>query len=150
MNWDALDFVVAAALIGSVGLTYWLLVRHSGHAAFRAGLAVALAAALILTWISGAVGIIGSENNDANFMYAAVIGVAVIGAFFARLEPAGMARVLFATALAQVFVGVVAIVFKLGATAPSWPLDVLFLTLFFASLWLISGQLFRISAREHA
>lgn len=51
-----------------------------------------------------AVGLIGNEENLANLMYIGVLAVGLIGAAIARLEPGGMARVLFAMALAQTLV----------------------------------------------
>src|SRR6185503_16154819 len=57
----------------------------------------------------------GSEENPANVMYGGVLVVGVIGAVIARLEPMGMARALFATALAQFLVPVVALI--------RWPAD---------------------------
>ena len=38
--------------------------RKTGDAAYRTAVGVALAAAFLLIWVNGAVGIIGSENND--------------------------------------------------------------------------------------
>ena len=62
----------------------------------------------------------------------------------------GMARALYATAIAQASVAAIALVAKLGSTAPIWPRDVLGLTIFFGVLWLLSAQLFRKAANEQA
>jgi hypothetical protein len=48
-----------------------------------------------------AVGVIGTEDDPANLMYVGVLAVGIIGAIIARFRPHGMARTLFATALAQ-------------------------------------------------
>jgi len=70
--------------------------------AYRFAVGVALTTAFILLWVNGAVGIIGDESNDANIMYFGVLAVGFIGAIIARFRPLGMARALYAMALAQV------------------------------------------------
>ena len=116
------------------------------HYRYRSAVGVALATALILLWVNGAVGVIGSENNDANLMYFGVLAVGVIGAVIARFQPRGMAFALFATALAQALVTLAAIVGRLGYPA-SGPLELLLLNGFFISLWVVSACLFRKTAR---
>jgi hypothetical protein len=81
-------------------------------------------------------------------MFGGVLAVGTIGAVIARFQPHGMARALFATALAQAFVAVTALIAGLGSTGPIWPRDILILTGFFAALWLTSAWLFRKAARE--
>ncbi len=56
-----------------------------------------------------------------------------------------MVRALYATALTQVLVALIA---GLGSTGPIWPKDILILTGFFIALWLLSARLFRKAARE--
>jgi len=80
-------------------------------------------------------------------MYGGVLAVGIIGAIIARFQPRGMARALFATALAQALVAVIALIAGLGSTGPTWPADILILTGFFTALWLISAWLFRKAAR---
>ena len=63
--------------------------RASGNAAYRAAAGFALAAAFLLVWVNGAVGIIGTENNDANLLYVGVFGVGFFGALIARFDPLG-------------------------------------------------------------
>ena len=90
--------------------------------------------------MNGAVSIIGSEDNDANLMYGGVLVVGAIGAIIARFQPHGMALALYATALAQMSVGVIALIAGLGFT--------LILDAFFAALWVGSALLFRNAARK--
>jgi hypothetical protein len=61
-----------------------------------------------------------------------------------------MARALFATALAQALVAVIALTAGLGSTGPIWPLDILALTGFFIALFVGSALLFRKAARGRA
>ena len=146
-DWTLTDFVVAGALIFGTGLTYVLATRMAGNIAYRAAVGVALAAAFLLVWINLAVGIIGSEDNPANLMYFGVLAVGVIGASIARFRPPGMARALFATALAQALVAGIALIAGLGYPW-SGPLELLLLNGFFVALFLGSAGLFRKAARE--
>ena len=61
-----------------------------------------------------------------------------------------MARALFATALAQALVAVIALIAGSGSTGPIWPLDIVMSIGFFAALWLLSAGLFRNAAREQS
>jgi len=83
--WDVADFIVAGVLLFVTGLTYKLAAIKVGNIVYRSAVGLALTAAFILIWVNGAVGIIGSENNDANLMYGGVIGVFVLNAFFVML-----------------------------------------------------------------
>jgi hypothetical protein len=146
VNWDVADFVFAGALIVGVGVPFDLAVRKTGDTAYRAAVGGALAAAFLLVWVNAAVGIIGSEDNDANLMYGGVLAVGVVGALIACFRPRGMARALVATALAQASVAVVALVAGLGSPG-SGPLEIVALNGFFVALWVGSAWLFRHAAR---
>ena len=147
--WDLADFVFAGVLIVGVGVAYELTVRMTDNTPYRAAVAVALAAAFILIWINLAVGIIGTEDNPANLMYGGVLFVGFIGAVIARFRPDGMARALFATALAQAVVAAIALI--AGMQSPVSPaIEILGLNGFFAALWLGSAWLFRKAARKQA
>lgn len=142
--WDMADFAVFGALVLVVGVTFELAVRKTGNTAYKKayniGVGIALLAAFLLVWANGAVGIIGSEDNDANLMYYGVLAIGVIGSLIARFEPRGMAYAMVATAVAQVLAFVIALVAGWGFTGP--------VTLFFGALWLGSAQLFRRAAME--
>lgn len=114
---------------------------------YRLAVGIALAAAFLLIWINGAVGLIGTEDNAANLMYAGVLAVGISGAFVARLEPRGMARALTATAAAQALVAVIALIAGLGLPA-SPPLEILGTNGLFVALWVGSAWLFRHAAGE--
>jgi hypothetical protein len=149
VDWDVADFVVAGALLLGVGLAYELAVRMTRDTSYRAAVGVALAAALLLAWVNGAVGIIGSEDNEANLMFGGVLAVGVLGAVLARFQPLGMARALFATALAHGLVAVIALTAGLGAPA-NGPREILILNAFFVGLFVASALLFRKAARGQA
>jgi hypothetical protein len=114
--------------------------------AYRAAVGVALAVAFLLAWVNLAVGIIGSEDNPANLMYIGVLAVGITGATIARFRPRGMARALFATALAQALAAVVALIFGLGLPW-SPPVEILAVNGFFVVLFVGSALLFRYAGR---
>ena len=134
------------ALLIGVGVAVELASRKTGKAAYRAAVGLALASALLLGWVNGAVGIIGSEDNDANLMYGGVLAVVAIGAIIVRFKPEGMARVLFATALAQTLVAVIALVGRLGSPY-SGPLEIVSVNGFFVALFVGAAVLFSKAAR---
>jgi hypothetical protein len=148
VDWDETDFAVMGAMLFGACGTYELAARMTGNVAYRAGVGVAVVAAFILVWMNLAVGIIGSEDNPANLMYGGVLAVGIFGALIVRFQPHGMARALAATALAQALVCVIALIAGLGSTGANWPWAIVFLTGFFAALWLVSAWLFRKAARE--
>ncbi|MDX1547169.1 MAG: hypothetical protein R3247_09290, partial [Rhodothermales bacterium] len=117
-----------------------------GAAAYRAAVGLALGGALLLGWANGAVGLIGSENNDANLMYFGVLAVGAVGALVTRFRPRGMARALCAMALAQTLVALIALVGRLGAPH-SGPLEIVTVNGFFVALFAGSAVLFRKAAR---
>jgi len=150
VNWSLADFVFAGGLILGTGIAFEVALRKSRATTYRVAVGVALVAAFLLVWLNAAVGLIGSEDNDANLLYGGVLAVGVLGAIAARFEPRGMAVALFATAAAQVLVAAIALAARLGAEGPKWPVDLLALTGFFVVLFAGSGLLFRNAAREHA
>ncbi|MEG4409119.1 hypothetical protein [Microcoleus sp. MON2_D5] len=145
--WDLTDFIVAGALIFGTGLAYELVARKGGTMAYRVAVGIALAAALLLVWMNLAVGIIGSEDNPVNLMYFGVLAIGILGTTIARLRPQGMARTLFATALAQALVPMIALIIKkpqvTSVEASMGVLGVLGLNAFFVMMFIGSGLLFR-------
>lgn len=137
VDWTASDFVIAGILIGGTGGLFELAVRFFPNAAYRGGVGVALAAAFLLTWINGAVGIIGSETNPANDLFALVPLVAFAGAMVGGFKARGMARAMVAAAAAQLAIGVAALFMGFF---------ILPITAFFMMFWLFSAWLFRRAA----
>ena len=134
------------ALLIGVGIAVELVSRKTGEAAYRAAVGLALGSAVLLGWVNGAVGIIGSEDNDANLMYGGVLVDGAIGAVIARFKPEGMARALFATALAQTLVAMIALVGRMGSPY-SGPLEIVTINGFFVALFVGSAVLFSKAAR---
>lgn len=145
--WTLADFVVAGMLFALSGAALELAVRKMNDARYRGGVALAVCTAAFLIVANGAVGIIGSENNDANVLYGAVTATLVVGAAIARFRARGMAFALVTTALAQVAVPVIALAGDFGPTGPISVWDVVMITTFFVSLWLAAAWLFGRVAR---
>ena len=148
VNWSLLDFVVAGALLLGTGLLYELAVRKARTVAYRAAAGVGVGAAFLLTWVNLAVGIIGEPDERANVLYLGVPAVGVIGAVIARLEPRGMGRALFATALAQALLAAIALILGWGAPGTGL-LEIVALNGMFVALFAGSAVLFRLAARAH-
>ncbi|MBM3328073.1 MAG: hypothetical protein FJY67_01185 [Calditrichaeota bacterium] len=110
VDWSLSDFVIAGVLLFGAGLVYKVVTNRGGTTAYRVAAGVAIFAALMLFWVNGAVGLIGSENNPANLMYLGVIGIGIIGGGIVRFKPGGMARVMFAVALAQALIPLFALI----------------------------------------
>jgi len=139
--------VILLAIGGLYELWRWLKTRTK---VYRMAFSVGFVGLFLLGWVSGAVGIIGSENNPANLMYWAVPAVLLIGSLLSRLGPRGMMRTLFATALVQALVPVVA--FFIWPANASWGeagvIGVFVANSVFALLFLGSALFFKRSARE--
>lgn len=146
VKWTRFDFVFAGTLIFGTGFLFdFVRKRAAGNRPYQIAAGLALAAVFLLIWINGAVGIIGRENNPLNLTYLGVIGIAIIGALVARLQPHGMARALFATAIAQAVVPVIALIAQphVMFAEPPGMLGVFVLNTFFVVLFAGSGFLFR-------
>jgi hypothetical protein len=146
--WDLADFVVAGVLLFGAGLTYELVARKVGKFAYRVAVGVAVAAALLLVWLVGAVGVIGKEGDRADLMYFGVLAVGIIGAVIARFRPHGMARALLATALAQGLVAVIALIAGKHQAPISSVFEIVGLNGFFVALFIGSAWLFRHAGRQ--
>ena len=97
------------------------------------------------SWLNVAAGLIGIEDDDpANLLYVGVLAVGGIGAIIARLQSPGLARAMFATAMAQAVVGVIAL--QLPNTASRTQIVILHAV--FVALLAGAALLFRHSGRD--
>jgi hypothetical protein len=149
--WTGSDFVFGAVVLFGSAAVYELIARRSGNSAYRFAVGIAVVAALLLIWINAAVGIIG-EPGGPNVMYLGVLAVGFIGALIARFRSHGMARALFAMAIVQMLVPVVALaVAKPQITMePPGVVGVFALNAFFAMLFVGSALLFRRASAKGA
>ncbi|MFP1131912.1 hypothetical protein [Asticcacaulis sp. W401b] len=137
VQWTAFDFAVFGTMLVVGAGAFDLVTRLSGSLAFRAAAGVALLGAFLLVWINLAVGILGSEDNPANLIYALVLAVGGIGAVLVRFRTRGLAGVMLAVAGVQVAVAIASYV--LGYEA-------LVLNGGFVAVWLLSAWLFHKAA----
>jgi hypothetical protein len=143
-NWSIADFFVMGGLIFGTGLFYELVSRRGNTTSFRVAVGIGAAAGFFLFWMNAAAGIIGSEDEFPSSLYPLVPAIGFIGAFIARFKPQGLARAMFATALTQVLIVVVALIFWRSAfDEPPGIVGVLMLNAIFMMLWVGSGLLFR-------
>lgn len=143
-NWRLPGFILAGALLFGAALTHELVARKMENRAYRFAVGLAVGTAFILCWVSMVR--VSESENPANLMYYAVPAVGVIGACVARFRARGMARALFATALAQVLVPLILLSF--WRTGPEPGLAMRFGgSAFFAMLFVASALLFRQAAR---
>jgi hypothetical protein len=147
VDWSVADFAAAGALLFGTGLLYELVARRGGPLAYRAAVGLALGTALFLVWSNLAVGIVGNEGNPFNLAYFGVLAVGYVGAFMARLRPRGMARALFATAIAQALVAAAALIAGMHRAPESSVPGILAVNALFVALWVGSALLFRHVAR---
>ncbi len=147
-NWRPGSFVVFGAMLAGALGAYELAIRISGGAAYKLGVGLSIAAAFAMVWMNLAVGIIGSEDNPANLMYAGVLAVGGPGAIVARGRPGGMATALLATSLAQGVLTLVAL--TVWGHEPPGPIGILVLNGAFAAMFLGSACLFRKAALSEA
>ena len=133
---------------------YELIASKGGTIAYRVAVGIACATGFVLVFINAAAGIIG--DGPVNLMYLGVLAVGFFGALIARFEARGMALALFATAVAQMLVPVIALaIWKAGwldplmdPNSPHPPFHpgigpVFGLNAVFAMLWVVSALLFR-------
>ena len=144
-DWTASDFVVMGTLFAAILGAYEFLSSRAPGFAYRAASVLTTLGLFLLIWMNMAVGVIGNEQNDANAMFVAVIAIVAGGGMVARFRPSGMRVALFAAAIAQAAIGVIAVAGNLGYEDPNWPQDVIFLTLFYTGLWAVAGTLFGLS-----
>jgi hypothetical protein len=138
VDWSAPDFIVMGALFGAIGLGIEFLLRRSRNAAYRVGSVLALVTAFLTIWVNLAVGMI-SDDNPYNLLFGGVLLIALIGSVLVDFKPAGMARAMSATALAQALVAA-------GGLSADPPGAVL--SMAFALPWVLSAVLFRKVARQ--
>lgn len=139
---EVIAYIVILLIAGGVyELWHWLKTRDK---IYRIAFGVGLTGMFLLGWVSGAVGIIGSENNSVNLMYWSVPVVGLIGSLISRFNPHGMALTLFAVALVQFSVPVVALIIS---PEVSWGnagvIGVFIVNSIFVALFVVSALLFR-------
>jgi len=143
-HWSVGSFVVAGVMIGGVGLLYELAERASGSRAYRAGVAIALAASFLTVWAT----FVRDDGTGIGFFL--VIMAAAVGGFSAWFRPAGMARAMLGVAIMQGLLGVAIATAPSTASLPDGQFKALAFSGFFVVMWLISAAFFWAAANGRA
>jgi hypothetical protein len=149
VQWSLSDFLVLGSLLFGIGLSYELIAR-AHNKTYKIAFMMALLTAFLLFMANTAVGIIGSEHQEANLLYVLVLLVGLVGSILSGFRARGMAKILFLTAVVQLIVPVVATIVW-PPSEISWSpsvLGVFLISAFFAFLFYLSGRLFKRSARQ--
>jgi hypothetical protein len=147
VQWTTSDFIFAGVILIGAGAIAELAVRASGDWSYRIGAGLAVLASVLLVWINGAVGIIGSEDNPANLLYIGVILAAFVGGVASRFHAGGLSLAMVSAAGLQMVIGILAVLRNWGAGSENWPRPVIVLSGIFCLIWLASAALFRRAAR---
>jgi len=133
--------IIFLLLGGTFELWQWLKARNSPY---RIAFILGLAGLFFLSWVNGAVGIIGSEDYTANLLYIAVFATGLIGSLLVRFKPRGMAFTLLAMATVQVLIPFFAL--SVWPAKGSWGevgvVGVIIANFIFALMFIVSAWLF--------
>lgn len=135
--WSPFDFLVAAAILGGIGLTGEFLFRRSANPAYRLGACAALGAILFTVWSNLAVGIASSESDPFNLSYFALMALAMFAAALVRFRARGLTLV--TAAVGAGFVVLAAIASTRGYAI--WPQ-----TGVLVAPWLLASVLFALAS----
>jgi hypothetical protein len=119
----------------------------SGNWSYRAGVALAIATALLLAWMNLAVGIAGNEDNPVNLSFFVLIAAAAIGAYAGEFRAGGLARTMLGVTALQILLGAIVSTGPVAAHESSGAWGLFALNGGFALLWLVAGALFAKAAR---
>jgi hypothetical protein len=134
-------------MLGIVGLGLELAVRK-GNRAYTMAAGLALLVSFLSFWFTGAVGIIGNENEDSNLLFLGVVLVALAGSAIALFRAKGMAVAMCVAAAAQAAVPAIASIISDSSMSAIWAPGVMVLTILFTAMWLVSARLFHAAARR--
>ena len=141
VNWTVSDFVFAGGILLGAGVTYELAARV-GNLAYQAGVVVALGTGILNLWVTGAVGIIGSENNPGNLLYLGVVALAIAGAIVAGGRASRMVWAMALAAFATLSVPVFAYNGVANPASDVMAPEVFIATGVFAAAWALSAFFF--------
>jgi len=145
--WSGFDYVFAWVMFSFFSLGFTFVAGSTRDTTYKVAVGLAVAAVFLLIWINGAVQIIGDvgDLDSPNGIYLAVLVVGLFGAIFARLKPRGMSYTLFAMAVTQFSVPLIAYLFWSPSSYAWTPsiAGIFILNSFWVVLFTASGLLFR-------
>lgn len=150
VNWTLSDFIFAGIMFAIVGGILELAVWRSPKWSYRIAVGLAVASGFLHVWITGAVGIIGSEDNPGNLLYLAVVAIAIFGALVALGRPAGMAWAMLLTAVCEIAAPFIAYAYVADPRSSVLEPEVFAIGIVFTGMWIAASRLFRSAAEESA
>jgi hypothetical protein len=137
VNWDGADFTFAGVMFAMVGGLFELAARAARDLSYRMAVVVAVVCPVLQLWITLAVGIIGNEDNPANWTYLAMVLMAISVSIVALGKPRLMARAMLAMVAMQALFGLLHLIDGHFT---------LVIDFFFCALWYLSSRLFALAA----
>jgi hypothetical protein len=110
--------------------------------AYRAGVAVAIVTSFLTVWTT----VVRDDGNGFGFFM--LVMAAVVGAFSAWFQPAGMARTMLGVAVMQVLLGIAFATAPSTANMPDGGFRILVACGTFTALWLVSAAFFRAASKR--
>jgi hypothetical protein len=141
-EWTLGPVAIAEAVIAAVLVLVELVTRRAGEPAYRSGVTLAVAAALLQTWIN----LVAEIPSVTVGAFVLVLGAGV-GAFAVRGRADGMARVMLGVAAVQAILTALTATDPSTAGLPGGVARVVLVGGYFTALWLTSAALFQRSAR---
>lgn len=144
--WSTFDWTFAAVMIFGTGVVFEIGRSMNPSILYRAGFGLALLAGFLLIWVTGAVGIIGSEDNPVNLMYLAVVVICFLAAISVRFQPRALSKIMFTGAFGIALIPLIALILKNNfqeIPEAVGVVGVLALNTFFVVLFIGSGLLFK-------
>lgn len=145
VNWSLSDFIIMGTLIFGTGVVYDWISSRGNNKLYRIAVSIAVFTVFLLTWVNMAVGIIGSDKNDANLMYFSLIPIGLAGALIVKFQANGMAVVAFVLAGIQMLIPITAFIINKPDFDPGVA-AVFAINAIFSVLFIGSGLLFKRSA----
>lgn len=149
VNWSVTDFIIMGILIFGTAFSYVLLTRLSPTIIHRVAFALAIGSTFLLIWANLSVGLIGSGPNAANLMYIGIVAIVITGTFLSSFTAKGMERVMFTVAIALLLFAVIQLLAKMYQYTGSSVIEIIGVNAFFATVFAVSGLLFRYITLKH-
>lgn len=146
MNWSAADFLVAGLMLALMAGAIYALFPLKRSRAYRAGLFLAVVTSILLFWVSGAVGLVGSAELEVNLAYPALLLAGFIAACIFRFRSSWLSRIAATLALAIIFLAGAALLLGWGTDGNAWPWDIILGSGIFAFLFMTVSWLFGLDA----
>ncbi len=145
VDWSVFDFILMGTLIFGTGVVYEWISSRGNNKSYRIAVSIAVFTVFLLTWVNMAVGIIGSDKNDANLMYFSLIPIGLAGALIVKFQANGMAVVAFVLAGIQMLIPITAFIINKPDFDPGVA-AVFAINAVFSVLFIGSGLLFKRSS----